>query len=425
MKKKKVLLTTIGTLGDLNPLIALAKVLEKQDFVVHIAACEDYRPNFEAEGLTYKSVAPHYNPNSKELCEAILHPLKTLPFFYRRILNGENLRRSVEDFDQLVKDYDLICGNVFSYAAKISCLKNHKKWASINLSPTCFFSIYDPPSLYPINFLNHMKWGRELLFKIIYKTIFKLVDLWGRDVHQMYRDLKLASAGNLLRQAPFSQDLNLAIYSKTLGGSQRDWPEHTVQSGFLFYSAPSSRDLTKLNRFLDQNQKKPILFTFGSTALISFEQHYEMILNVSKELVEKFDLPVVITMNSQMQKKYSEGLDERIFLCDYLPYTEYMERMRLIVHQGGIGTVSPCLRSGTPQLILPGCTDQFDNAYRIERLGIGLGLPLKRLNQKSLQSYLETILEDTEYENRARRIQKTVIAEDSESIIIQEIQKLF
>ena len=41
-----------------------------------------------------------------------------------------------------------------------------------------------------------------------------------------------------------------------------------------------------------------------------------------------------------------------------------------MVHQGGVGTAAQALAAGVPQLVVPLKNDQFDNARRLERLGV-------------------------------------------------------
>jgi UDP:flavonoid glycosyltransferase YjiC (YdhE family) len=42
-----------------------------------------------------------------------------------------------------------------------------------------------------------------------------------------------------------------------------------------------------------------------------------------------------------------------------------------LVHHGGIGTTAQALAAGIPQLAMPLAHDQFDNATRVKRLGVG------------------------------------------------------
>jgi UDP:flavonoid glycosyltransferase YjiC (YdhE family) len=420
---KKVLLTTIGTLGDLNPLIALAKLLNDNGIETHIAACSAYRPNVEREGIAFHEIAPHYDPKSEELCKAILHPLKTLPYFFRKMLSGASLKQSIDEFNKLVPDYDLVIGNVFSFSARIACHLNKVKWASMNLSPTCFFSKYDPPVLYPITFLNRLSFGREFIFSLVYKYIFKLADYWGRDIHKFYKENNLKGCGNLLRNAPFSDSLNIAMYSRVLGKEQRDWPKNTTVTGFLFYSAQDERCMNELDKFIADCSEKPILITFGSTAGFSFESYFEKIISAVNRISKKYKRPIIITMDKKSQEKWKSEVSENIYLCDYLPYTKYMDKMEMVVHQGGIGTLSPAIKAGIPQIVLPGCTDQFDNAYRLKNLGVGESIPLKKLSENNLFETISNILETDKFYKNCLVVKTTVESEQTESKLLELIKK--
>jgi UDP:flavonoid glycosyltransferase YjiC (YdhE family) len=51
-----------------------------------------------------------------------------------------------------------------------------------------------------------------------------------------------------------------------------------------------------------------------------------------------------------------------------------LPRAAALVSHGGIGTLSPALAAGIPQLVMPLGFDQFDNAARLERLGVAARL---------------------------------------------------
>lgn len=53
------------------------------------------------------------------------------------------------------------------------------------------------------------------------------------------------------------------------------------------------------------------------------------------------------------------------------PYSQVFPRCLAIVHHGGIGTLQS-LAAGRPLLITPMAHDQFDNAAKVKRLGVGL-----------------------------------------------------
>ena len=47
--------------------------------------------------------------------------------------------------------------------------------------------------------------------------------------------------------------------------------------------------------------------------------------------------------------------------------------MSAVVHHGGAGTTNASLRSGSPTIVTPIFFDQFDHAYLVSKLGVGVG----------------------------------------------------
>ena len=63
----KIVLATIGSLGDMHPKIALALELKKRGHSVTIAAMEFYRDRIEPLGLGFAPMAPHLDPEDREM----------------------------------------------------------------------------------------------------------------------------------------------------------------------------------------------------------------------------------------------------------------------------------------------------------------------------------------------------------------------
>lgn len=55
----------------------------------------------------------------------------------------------------------------------------------------------------------------------------------------------------------------------------------------------------------------------------------------------------------------------------YINLQRLLPRAAAILHHGGIGTTAQGLRAGIPQVLAPVFFDQFDNAARLEALGVG------------------------------------------------------
>ena len=62
------------------------------------------------------------------------------------------------------------------------------------------------------------------------------------------------------------------------------------------------------------------------------------------------------------------------------------------MHHGGVGTSADAFRAGIPQLIVPFAYDQFDNGWRVKRLGVGEVLLARRLSARRLRRQLARLL---------------------------------
>lgn len=60
-QRKRILLATFGTLGDIYPFIAVAHAVSRRDLDVVIAAPEMHRRSIEREGVAYARLRPHEN----------------------------------------------------------------------------------------------------------------------------------------------------------------------------------------------------------------------------------------------------------------------------------------------------------------------------------------------------------------------------
>jgi len=57
-----------------------------------------------------------------------------------------------------------------------------------------------------------------------------------------------------------------------------------------------------------------------------------------------------------------------------------------------------------PQLIVPSAYDQFDNAMRLAHLGVGLSLPMARVNAQRLSAVLGRLLAQPAWAQRAQAV---------------------
>jgi rhamnosyltransferase subunit B len=79
-----------------------------------------------------------------------------------------------------------------------------------------------------------------------------------------------------------------------------------------------------------------------------------------------------------------------------------LPRAALLVYHGGIGTLAQAVKAGVPHLVVPSAHDQFDNAWRIVRLGLGRSLPRTRYRAAGAADEMRAVLDDGGIQRRAR-----------------------
>lgn len=111
-----------------------------------------------------------------------------------------------------------------------------------------------------------------------------------------------------------------------------------------------------------------------------------------------------------------------IHISSYAPHSLVFPRARAVVHHGGIGTTGQALRAGRPQLVTPFLGDQFDNAERLQRLGVARVLDGKTATAQAL--YEELAAFDESYEARAVAVAEEVRREEGAGMAALRIAAL-
>jgi UDP:flavonoid glycosyltransferase YjiC (YdhE family) len=75
----------------------------------------------------------------------------------------------------------------------------------------------------------------------------------------------------------------------------------------------------------------------------------------------------------------------------YAPFGQLLPQAAALVHHGGVGSAQ-ALRAGIPQLVLPVGYDQFDNALRLELLGVAATVQPPHQNPTCMAAPLVALL---------------------------------
>jgi UDP:flavonoid glycosyltransferase YjiC (YdhE family) len=419
--KGRVVLTTFGSLGDLNPFIALALGLQKRGFQPLIATSPYYGDYVCKSGLLFRPIRPDLDPKDKELINRAMHPRKGTEVILREII-FPSIRDTYEDLSKVIRETDLLITHSISYAGHIFAERNHLPWISVVLSPIVFLSAYDMPALQGFPLMDFLKKLDPAANRLLIKFIKKITLRWCRPALQLRESLGLSQGKHPIFENQYSAQLVLAMFSNLLARCQPDWPSSVHITGYSFFDATEDENYLPYNleRFLKTGEP-PVVFALGSVAVYTAGDFYHKAVKAAYMLNRR----AVLVVGRDTDNLPEEELSPDIMTIQYAPYSKLFPQAAAIVHQGGIGTMGQAMKAGKPMLVVPFAHDQPDNAHRLERLGISSTLPLKRCTPELMARQLKELISDVKSIERAGKVGQRVRSEDGVETACNTIETAF
>ncbi len=420
----RIVLSNIGTFGDINPLIAIALELRRRGHVPVMALPAVYQPKIVPLGLEFHAIRPDIDPTNSVLVEMVYdikhgteHGLRDFLFPALRQTYGDLLDAATKPARA-----DLLLLGELNYAGPLVAEVTGIPWASYVLAPLSFFSAFDPPVLPPYPRMARADKAVPGFGRVIRRLARFASRKWPQPIYDLRRELGLAKGANPLFDAKHSPYLVLALFSRVLGVEQKDWPEHTLITGFCFYDADAGNAALppNLEEFMAAGPP-PAVFTLGSAAVLAAGDFYE----VSAKAAVKLGIRAVLLIGTDPRNRPSHELPSSICVTEYAPYSALFSRAVLIVHQGGVGTTAQCLRAGKPMMIMPYSHDQPDNARRMRRLKVARTIQRAGYSPLRVARKLKAMLAAPRYAERAQSVANRLAQEDGVRAACDALEGLF
>ena len=407
----RIVLSNIGTFGDINPLIAIALELQHRGHVPIMAVPAVFGPKILPLGLEFHAVRPDIDPENTLMAEMIYDVRKGTERGLREFLFPA-LRQTYDDLlDAATRPAraDLLLLGELNYAGPLVAEITGIPWASYVLAPLSFFSAFDPPVLPMYPRLARADKTIPGMGRAI-KRLARLVSRnWSQPIYDLRHELGLPKGKNPLFDAKHSPFLVLALFSRSLGLPQKDWPENTLITGFCFYDSDAGNASLppNLEAFLDAGPP-PVVFTLGSAAVLAAGRFYEF----SAKAAIRLGIRAVLLIGSDKRNQLRQALPDSICVAEYAPYSKLFSRAAMVVHQGGVGTTAQCLRAGKPMLIMPFSHDQPDNARRMGRLKVARTIQRGNYTPFRVARKLKAMLAEPLFARRAEMVARRLEQED-------------
>ncbi len=226
-----MVLFTMGSAGDINPIVGLGVGLKKRGHTVTVVTNDHFRKLVEHVGLGFESLGTEQDYLTAINNPDLWHPRKGLETIARSgILPGI---RPVYDFLSRYDPKETVLGaSTLIFGARVAQEKLGFRLASIHLQPSIFRSAYCVPILPGLRLPDKTP---AMINRLIFKAVdaFFLDPLLGPETNGLRGELGFKPARSLLGSWIHSPDRVIGLFPDWYGEPQPDWPAQTELPGFI------------------------------------------------------------------------------------------------------------------------------------------------------------------------------------------------
>ncbi|MCK2214808.1 glycosyltransferase [Actinomadura sp. ATCC 31491] len=358
----RVLLSTIGSRGDVQPLVALATELRELGHEARLCVPPDFRAWIEGLGFPVVAIGPELRSTATAAPRVREH---------RRSLAEETVAAQFATLVPAAGGCDVIvAATALQLAARSVAESLRIPYVFTAYCPAVLPSPHHAPPLVP---------GRP--------PASGNRELWERDA-ESFNELFGAAldAGRAALGLPPAGDVRGHVLTGlpwlAADPALAPWPspgdDAVFQTGA--WLLPDERPLpAELEAFLDAGEP-PVYYGFGSMRVP--DGLAEAVAGSAREL----------GVRAVVARGWGQLAPPGLLSVDEVNHQALFRRVAAVVHHGGAGTTTAAARAGAPQVVLPQLYDQHYWAGRVQELGIGAAHPPGVPSAGSLTAALDCAL---------------------------------
>ena len=352
----RLLLSTIGSRGDVQPLLALAIELRSLGADVRLCVPPDFREWIEGLGFPVTPIGPELRKLTTASAPSGSQPIS---IERRRQMIEGTVATQFETIAAAAQGCDVIVGaTALQVAAPSVAEKLGIPWVFVAYCPRVLPSPRHAPL--PLGMIGDTAAGagadnRELWAR----DAQRWNEMWGPPLDAQRRALGLSPVDDV-RGYIFTDRPWLAA-DPTLA----PWPDRGDHSVFAAgaWILRDDRPLSaEVERFLDAGEP-PLYFGFGS--MRAPENLAEVMVESARALGRR-------AIVSRGWAELSLDAAPDCLTIGDVNQQALFARVAAVVHHGGAGTTTTAARAGAPQVVIPQMYDQHYWAQRVAELGIGV-----------------------------------------------------
>jgi len=405
-----------GTRGDVQPVLALAKGLQRAGHVITVVAGDNFGAWIQSHGVQFAPIGTDIQAmmSSKDGVAWVEGNQFTQQIYMRRLFSGiaQEMRHKVWEHSE---GADLLLGSFTSDGVGMAVAeKRGIAYATLALQPL------RPTRLGTSTYMAVRPNAKSIFNKLSGRMgEFVLWSTFGGSLNESRRELGLSP--HTLKSYTAAQHKLIALhgYSQYVAPKPADWAKHWHITGYWFLDAPSTslnttnetyRGLSpQLQAFL-QAGPPPVYIGFGSATDRNAKATSQMIMRAVQICGQR---AIVSQGWAGLTADLSTLAKEQVCVIDSAPHAQLFPHMAGVVHHGGAGTTGAAFAAGVPQFVIPHFAEQPYWGRRTYELGVGVRPVAKqRLSDIDLASGITRMVSDPALKAKSAQLAALIQKED-------------
>lgn len=411
----QILLATVGSAGDVYPVISIGRGLRARGHRPVIIANAHFQSLVEAAGLGFVAMGDAGAYERLVNNPDLWHPTRGFQLLVR-----EAIAPHVRPLAEIIARYDpaetVVAASGFLYGARIAYEKLGTPYATLHLQPALFRSAYETPAMGGFFFPRWWpRWFKRVYFRLLDAALIDRAI--APHVNPVRKELGLPPQRHFFGDSFHAPQASIGLFPDWFAPPQPDWPPQIRLTGFVHDEAGEPPQLpAEVEVFLAAGEP-PLVFTAG-TAMRHGERFFSAAVGAAQQLGRR------ALLLSRYREQLPASLPAGVHHFDYLPFRPLLPHAAALISHGGIGTLAQGLAAGIPQLVMPMSHDQPDNAHRLERLGVGKSLWPRDFEGPTVAEQLATLLGSADVQARSRELAQRIDFDQALAESCQAIEAL-
>jgi sterol 3beta-glucosyltransferase len=412
----KIIITAIGSRGDIQPYIALAQGFQRAGHEVCLSSPYIFKALVAGHNVQQRpiSVNPQDIMNHPAVQAAAQsgNQILFLKSLFRE--SGVLIKTFLEEVYTNCQDGQLIISSMIPYGAYDVAEKRSIPFIQTVLAPYYPTTAFAAPGVrLPINwpFINRL--SHYVIDQSFWQFFRSIQNRWRKERLQLSAYPFWGPFQQIRRHSP-----TIMGYSPTVVATPADWPSSVFVTGYWFLDeAKNWNPPAGLVSFLD-TKPVPIYIGFGSMPERDAAHMTQLILDALRISGQR------CVLLSGWAGLGRQELPETVYCVESIPHCWLFKRVSVVVHHGGAGTTAAGLFAGVPSVITPYTADQFFWGERISELGVGpKAVPYHNLTAEILAAMIHQAVADNKIQNRAAEVGKHIQAENGVRNAVKIIER--